>query len=501
MAIGDFLFNGNPPTQTTTYGSTTQGVPDWYAAYQTGILSSANQNVGQLVNQGWNPATGQQVADLTPDQQAAFQAARLSAGSYLPALSSATNTASGIAQDGGNPLGAAQPYYGQAAGGFNAGLNANSYGAVNPFLQGVQGLNTVGAAQPSLGTASQFAQGAGGQNYLPLAQQYTNAGIANNPLSAAQPYLGAASGTFNDPNTVASYMDPYIGQVNDRLATLAQRNLTENILPSLNSDFIGAGQYGSSRNQEFVSRAARDTQQALLGQQAQNLQAGYNTAGQQFSSDQARLAGLAGTAGGLTAQQQQALLSSGVNLANVGNQATQAQLGAASTLGNIGSTFGNLTAAQQQALLNSGQLAGSASQADTQAKINAALGFSSMGSAAGSLSNQGTQNQLTAANQLANYGQMNQNLGLQGSQALDLIGQEQQGQTQAQMNANQTNALAQQGFTQQQISYLNSILRGTQPPTSVSSTNQGPASVYSPSPLAQVAGAAIGLGQAGKYGP
>lgn len=496
MSLTDWLFNGAPPPQATTYSSTTTGIPDWLSAYEQGLAAKGSQ----IAAQPYDQYTGQRNAQLTPDQQAAFQATRLSAGAYLPALGQATDTASGIASGANSPLSAASPYFGQADQGYGAGLSANSSGVVQPYIGNADSLNTVGAAQPALGQASQFANQAGSTNYLPLAQKYTQAGLQQNPLAAASPLIGAASQTFNNPNTVQSYMNPYIGATNDVIAQLGARNLSENVLPAVNSDFISAGQYGGSRNQDFVGRAARDEQQNVLNAQTQNLQQGYGQAANTFGSDQARLAGLASTTGQLGGQQQQALLNSGVNLANVGNQATQAQLAAASAQGNIGQTLGNLTSAQQQTLLNSGQLAGTMSNNDILAQISAAQGLSGLGQAAGQLTNQGNQTQLSAANSLGQFGSQAQGLGLQGAQALDLTGQEQQANTQAGLNTSYQDFLNQQGWGKNQLDWLNAQIKGLPVPTSSQTVNQGPSQYYSPSALSQVAGATIGLGQAGKYG-
>lgn len=107
-----------------------------------------------------------------------------------------------------------------------------------------------------------------------------------------QPDMAFANQTT--PGAIDNYMNPYISQVNDRLGVLAGRNLNENLLPQVNSTFTGAGQFGSTRNSEFNNRAIRDTNESLMGQQAQNLQQGYNTAGQQFTSDATRMASNAG---------------------------------------------------------------------------------------------------------------------------------------------------------------------------------------------------------------
>ena len=129
--------------------------------------------------------------------------------------------------------------------------------------------------------------------------------ITSQGVGGYQPWLqqGAAktSGVGGALNQDAfnSYMNPYISGVTDRIAQLGARNLSENLMPAVGDQFIGAGQHGSTRHQEFANRALRDTQEAVLGQQAQSLAQGYGQAlagyqtgqGQQLQAGQ-QLAGL-----------------------------------------------------------------------------------------------------------------------------------------------------------------------------------------------------------------
>lgn len=95
----------------------------------------------------------------------------------------------------------------------------------------------------------------------------------------------AAQGT---PGMVGDYMSPYIQNVSDRLGALAQRNLSENLLPAVSDTMVGAGQMQGTRQGEFQSRALRDTQESLLGQQAQLLNTGYTGALSAAQTDQSR---------------------------------------------------------------------------------------------------------------------------------------------------------------------------------------------------------------------
>lgn len=90
------------------------------------------------------------------------------------------------------------------------------------------------------------------------------------------------------PQAVQEYMNPYQEQVTRRIGEEGMRNFREQMLPSLESEFVRAGQHGSSRHKEFAHRAARDVQNEIMGRQAQSRAAGYQQAGQLFNADMAR---------------------------------------------------------------------------------------------------------------------------------------------------------------------------------------------------------------------
>lgn len=103
----------------------------------------------------------------------------------------------------------------------------------------------------------------------------------------------ANTGTYN---TVQNYLNPYNQAVTNQIAKLGARNLTENLLPGISDQFVRAGQFGSSGMGTFANRALRDTQEAILGKQAEALQTGYGqamtTAGQDLTRQQSALAQL-----------------------------------------------------------------------------------------------------------------------------------------------------------------------------------------------------------------
>lgn len=129
------------------------------------------------------------------------------------------------------------------------------------------------------------------QSFSPDEQQAFQS-VRNNQGSWQPAMNGAlnmtAQGAQSSTSDVADYMNPYTQNVTDRLATLAGRDLSENILPQLSDTFVGAGQMSGSRMGEFTSRAVRDTQESLLGQQGQLLNQGYQSSLAQSAADKSR---------------------------------------------------------------------------------------------------------------------------------------------------------------------------------------------------------------------
>lgn len=129
--------------------------------------------------------------------------------------------------------------------------------------------------------------------------------LGQNISEQIAPYL--QRGTSNPTTNIDQFMNPYNQRVVDQIATLGNRNLTENILPNVQNRFIGAGQYGSTGHQNLTNRAIRDTQEGISQAQGQALQGGYNTALQTAVGQQERnlQAGqLAGTTAGRDVERQ-----------------------------------------------------------------------------------------------------------------------------------------------------------------------------------------------------
>jgi hypothetical protein len=74
----------------------------------------------------------------------------------------------------------------------------------------------------------------------------------------------------------------------------------EKIMPQIGDQFIRAGQYGSTRQQELANRGVRDVSENLASQIGAQLASGYTTAGTQAQADLQRQASIGQAAGQLS---------------------------------------------------------------------------------------------------------------------------------------------------------------------------------------------------------
>jgi len=553
------LFQGDPQ-KATSYVTSTSESPKWMQDAIYNQIQMA-QNVANRPYEAYSMPT---VAELSPLQQQAYQQVQANQGSWAPAMQAAqtgmqgmstAGTAQGLQGAQGQYLapreaveyalnqgqgyynkagqqdivGSAQPYMTAAYEGATAAGNVNTAAG----LQAAQGqyLAPREAIAYTLGQGQDYFTRAGQQDITGAAQPYmqqagatTAEALSERALQAANPYLQAAAQT--SAQGVGQYMNPYTEGVTSQIAKLGARNLSENLLPAVSDQFVRAGQFGGTRMGEFGSRALRDTQESVLNQQAQALQAGYGQALGASQADLARQAQLAGTvgsisgadlsrtlqgagqygqlastAGALTGQAQQGLASLGQAQSSLGTtqqqmalsaaqQAQQAQaqdaarqLSAAQQVANIGQNIGGLTQAQMQAMTNLGQAQTNVGQTQQQFGLSAAQ-------AAQQAQASDYSRQMSALNQMAGMAQQGQGMRIADVAALESAGQAQQGQQQAQLNAAQQQYAAQQAYPQQQLDWLSTQVRGMAPitPTSTAQSGTTTGATYSASPLSQLAG-------------
>lgn len=151
-----------------------------------------------------------------------------------------------------------------------------------------------------------------------------NVGSGNELMNTAASGLATSGNPSLDSGVFNSYMSPYLSGVVDRIAELGGRNLRENLLPSIDDEFIRSGQFGSSRQGDFTARAVRDANESILGQQAQALQAGHEAAMSGYQTGMGRAMTAAQNQAALASQKQSMGLKDAAALEAIG-QAQQGQ--------------------------------------------------------------------------------------------------------------------------------------------------------------------------------
>lgn len=137
MSVSDFLFGGQAPASTTTYGSTTSQMPAWYNDFVQGVVAKGNAIAAEPFQAYGQP----RIADFNSQQTSTFDKINANAGKYAPTLQSGL---SGLQQAAGQTgATAAQPFLGQAA-----------------------GMSATGAAQPYANQAGQTFTGANVGQYM-----------------------------------------------------------------------------------------------------------------------------------------------------------------------------------------------------------------------------------------------------------------------------------------------------------------------------------------------
>lgn len=193
-----------------------------------------------------------------------------------------------------------------------------------------------GVWQPNIGAANAIANSTAPQvqGALATANQYG----ANATQAASGPAQSWA-------NNWQQYMSPYTQNVVNEIGRLGQQNMQEGAT-GVTDNFVGSGQFGSTRNADILGRYVRDQNQNILGQQSQALQSGYTNSANIFNTDANR------------AQQQQqlqastdisagGLASQGAQIGAAANDAAAQRLGA---LGQLQSSLGTTDAAALQAV-------------------------------------------------------------------------------------------------------------------------------------------------------
>jgi len=170
--------------------------------------------------------------------------------------------------------------------------------------------------------------------YLQQAGATLGSAAGMSPTQTAQGYFGQSAQTA--PDVIKNYMNPYEEQVIGRMGDLAQRQITEKLMPAIGDQFIRAGQFGSTRQQELAQRGVRDISEGLAGQIGDYLAKGYTTAGQQAQEDLRRLASIGQASGQLSSQEMQQLANIGAQQSALGQRAQALGLQEAGALETVG---------------------------------------------------------------------------------------------------------------------------------------------------------------------
>lgn len=270
-------------------------------------------------------------------------------------------------------------------------------------------------------------------------------------------------GTQGFPGTdMSGYMNPYIGNVVERMQGAAQRNFRES-QGQRDTAAQRAGAFGGSRAAIENVLARRNLDNQLGDQTANLLNQGYQQAVGQFNQDQQRAlqAALSNQGATLTADQAslQAMMQSEMANQEAANRAQQLNQQAGLTSGQA-----NLQAETQTRLANQEALM-RARLANQQAGLQGAdIGLRGL-----NLANQSAQ-------QLGALGNQQQNLALQRLDALRQAGLSQQQLGQTSMDQAYQDFVNQNDYARNNLAFYSGILRGI-PVSSQSSTIQ-----YSPSP-------------------
>jgi hypothetical protein len=103
MGVLDFLFEGSPPPSTTTYGSTTENMPQWLSDYTQALIARANM----VAAEPYQAYSGPRVAGFTDDQTNAFDVIRNNIGDWNDEYDASKASTSGA-------LSQAMPYFSSA---------------------------------------------------------------------------------------------------------------------------------------------------------------------------------------------------------------------------------------------------------------------------------------------------------------------------------------------------------------------------------------------------
>jgi hypothetical protein len=180
------------------------------------------------------------------------------------------------------------------------------------YLQDIANLGQAGVQMGGVAGMSPLQQQA-----LAMAPQAAFSGMGTMGTGAD---LATHAGTTTAPQMINQYMNPYTQNVVNEMARLQQRQIKENLLPSMQGAAGSMGGFGSSRQFNATGNMLRDLQSDLLGKQYGALSQGYTEAMKGAQTDLGRELQAGDTLGGLGQRQQQAATTGLGTLSTLGGQ-------------------------------------------------------------------------------------------------------------------------------------------------------------------------------------
>jgi hypothetical protein len=391
----------------------------------------------------------QLVAEMSGLQKTALEGAQAGIGNYLPYLENAGYTLGDAQTAIGGVMDRALPFQDEAAGLMRTAA-ANVPGVLGTSTQG-----TEEAIQRARGITSQAAQAL--QQAGALGTTAAQQGIAG---------LAGTTGTF-DPASAQGFMSQFDdAAVQQALSDIARQGQIAQ--QGVAAQAVGAGAFGGSRQAVAEQELGRNILEQQGRTAAQMRQAGFESATQRaqaaFEAQQGRALQAAQLTGGL------------------GAQGAQAGLSAAQAAGQLGLSAEQLAAqtAQQQGQLGiQGQ--------ELMGRLGEGIG--TLGTQYGQLGLQQGDALGTLGLRQASLGELTQQLGQREQGFLFDMGQKQQAQQQAEIEAARASQLQQLYEPYQRVGFLSDIYKGA--PSSQQSITASTA------PTASAAQQILGLGTAG----
>ena len=461
-----------------------------------------------------------EVADFADLQDQALARTAAGIGGFEPYLTAAGQSLNAAGQQLSGVMSGATPFQQEAAGAFRGAL-----GAIGPQVQTTQGDIAAALAQGDartaeairgLGVASmrgetaadrarrgalQAVSGARGITSEAARQLRAAGGLGARTARRGIAQLAGTTQTF-DPTSVSQFMSPFEQEVIDQALSDIRRQ-GDITAQSQRAQAVGAGAFGGARQAIQAAENQRNVLEQQARTAAQLRQQGFESASQRaqqaFEAQQARAQRAAQLTGGLGAQGAESVLRAAQAAGGLGLSAEELAARSAQQSGQLGLSSaalaqrgagqaGQLGQTQTQIGVSGAEAAGRLGLQGSQQAANIAQGIGGLGAQYGQLGIQaGRAGQQLAMDQ-ARLGGIQQGLQQQEAGFLFDMGQQEQRQRQAELDATRATNLQNYYEPYQQLGFLSDIQRGAPSTQMITSQATSPQA----SPFQQFAGTAIG---------